>query len=273
MRDFRDAATSLPRSPSVKIADEVRRYYIEDWIIELQLTRNGLTSVTRSSPPLEASSTLIRIVDMLRGVDSSRSHSDRILSSRLLSKVDDASWILISIIRESFLVKRPQWDHHSLQYRLVISFVLIHGFHKKPTLEQPIDFLRECSVRDYRRLIRNPHPLLDIYEAEKRVYSRECVLKDKAESKLVVLFLSSEQDNSPLRLVNLISLRMCTSATRELAFDPFAKILHGITTEEWPKYRSALVTAYTYVYMCVTRVCKWSTARRVSWSSLSHTCD
>lgn len=110
MRDFRDAATSLPRSPSVtvKIADEVRRYYIEDWIIELQLTRNGLTSVTRSSPPLEASSTLIRIVDMLRGVDPSRSHSDRVLSSRLLSKVDDASWILINIIRESFLVKRPQ---------------------------------------------------------------------------------------------------------------------------------------------------------------------
>lgn len=93
MRDFRDVATSLPRSPSVtmKIVDEVRRYYIEDWIIELQLTRNGLTSVTRSSPPLEASSTLIRIVDMLRGVDPSRSHSDRVLSSRLLSKVDDAS--------------------------------------------------------------------------------------------------------------------------------------------------------------------------------------
>lgn len=126
-RDF-----SPPHFPIPKFADEVRCYYIEDYRVAAA-ARNGLTSLTKSSPSLEASSTLIRIADMLRGVDPSRSHPDRILSCRLPSKVDDASWILISVIRKSFLDR----DHHSLARRLVILLVLIHGFHKKPHCQSP----------------------------------------------------------------------------------------------------------------------------------------
>jgi len=88
----------------LNIAIEVRCYYIEDWIIEQQLPCNGLTSLMIPWPLLETSSTLIRIADMLRGVAPSWSHPDRILS-KLLSK-DDASWIFISVIRESNVLTR-----------------------------------------------------------------------------------------------------------------------------------------------------------------------
>lgn len=126
-----------------------------------RLPRYGLTFLTKSSrPSLEAFSTLIRIADMLRGVDPSRNRSDRALSSRLLSKIDDvSSWIFIGYYpREPvFLVNEITTPCRGGWWSL--SCILIHEFHKKPTVDHPrknesrsIDFFRGCSVRDYRRL-------------------------------------------------------------------------------------------------------------------------
>lgn len=171
------------------------------------------------------------------------------------------------IIRKLFLVKRPQRDHHSLSYRLVIFLVLIHGFHKKPTVGHPrrTSWFLARVLRTWLSMFNFDvfltFAFFSIFRRKRSPRSAyipgNMVFGDRAESELVVLSLPSEQGNaSSSRQLNF----SLDEYKRQFAFDLFAKISHGITTEGWPV---VLVTvAYIYIYICVY-VCRDSRLLRV----------
>lgn len=107
---------------------------------------------------------LLHVDTNCRHATGRRSFAKPLWQSALFQIAVENRWCLLLnlhwILSPGACVPR-QWDHHSLSRRLVISLscILIHEFHKKPTVDHPrknesrsIDFFRGCSVRDYRRL-------------------------------------------------------------------------------------------------------------------------